>query len=182
MGIDRTEVAVLAGGCFWCLEAIFSEIRGVSKVEPGYSGGDLPDPTYEEVCTGRTGHAETVRISYDPDVISYTDILEIFFSTHDPTTLNRQGNDVGTQYRSVIFYTNTDQEREAADMIRKLEAEGRFKKPIVTKVEKFENFYPAEEYHRDYFRNNPDSPYCMFVIEPKIAKFRKSFAPVLRRD
>lgn len=177
-----SEVAVLAGGCFWCMEAIFKEINGVLSVQSGYSGGTLPDPTYEEVCTGKTGHAESVMITFDPQVISYTDILEIFFSTHDPTTLNRQGNDVGTQYRSVIFYMDDGQKIQAAGMIKNLENEGRFRKPVVTRVEKFQNFYPAEDYHKDYFSNNPDSPYCMFVIAPKVEKFRKSFAPVIRKE
>ena len=174
-----SEVAVLAGGCFWCMEAVFSEIRGVIKVESGYSGGTVENPSYEEVCTGNTGHAESVRVTYDPSVISYGDILEIFFSTHDPTSLNRQGNDIGTQYRSAIFYMDSSQESIARDAIRKLEDEKRFRKPVVTKVEKFSNFYPSEEYHKDYFRNNPDSPYCMFVIAPKLEKFRKSHTPLL---
>ena len=178
------EVAVLAGGCFWCMEAVFIEVKGVLKVDPGYSGGKVDDPSYEEVCTGKTGHAEAVRITYDPSIISYDDILEIFFSTHDPTSLNKQGNDVGTQYRSSIFFIDNNQESIAIETIKKLEEEKRFPRPIVTKVEKFSNFYPAEDYHKNYFRNNPNSPYCAFVISPKIEKFRKSHAVFLvnRKD
>ena len=174
-----TEVAVLAGGCFWCMEAIFNEVKGVIKVVSGYSGGTVNNPSYEEVCTGKTGHAETVMVTYDPSVISFSEILEVFFSTHDPTSVNRQGNDVGTQYRSAIFYMDEYQESTAKDTIRKFEEEKRFPKPIVTRLEKFSNFYPAEDYHINYFLNNPEAPYCTFVISPKVEKFRKSHASFL---
>ncbi len=174
-----TEVATLAGGCFWCMEAIFNEVKGVIKVVPGYSGGTVNNPSYEEVCTGKTGHAETVMVTYDPSVISFSEILEVFFSTHDPTSVNRQGNDIGTQYASVIFYVDEHQESTAKDTIKKFEEEKRFPKSIVTRVEKFSNFYPAEDYHINYFLNNPEAPYCTFVISPKVEKFRKSHASFL---
>jgi peptide-methionine (S)-S-oxide reductase len=179
MKSKNTEVATLAGGCFWCMEAIFNEVKGVIKVVPGYSGGTVSNPSYEEVCTGKTGHAETVMVTYDPSVISFTEILEVFFSTHDPTSINRQGNDIGTQYASVIFYMDEYQESAAKDTIRKFEEEKRFPKPIATRVERFSNFYPAEDYHKNYFLNNPEAPYCTFVISPKIEKFRKSHASFL---
>lgn len=169
----RTETATLGGGCFWCLEAIFQELRGVQEVTSGYAGGRAPNPTYEQVCTGGTGHAEVVRIVYDPDVITYQDLLDVFFTIHDPTTLNRQGADVGTQYRSLILYHSPEQEKIARDTIQRLRQEKMWSEPIVTKVQPFVAFYPAEEYHRDYLRRNPDQGYCRVVVAPKVAKFRK---------
>lgn len=166
----RMEVATLGGGCFWCTEAVFSQLRGVEKVEPGYSGGKLEKPTYEQVSTGRTGHAETVRITFD-DMISYKEILEIFFSTHNPTTLNRQGPDVGTQYRSVIFYHNEEQKAIAEQVIKQLTEQRIFDSPIVTQVEPFKVFYKAECYHKDYFKKHPEQAYCGLVIAPKLASF-----------
>ena len=167
------EVATLGGGCFWCLEAVYQELRGVEKVESGYSGGDVPNPSYREVCTGMTGHAEVVQVTFDPEVVSYRDILEVYFSIHDPTTLNRQGADVGTQYRSVIFYHNDEQRSVAEEVISELESEGIWSDPIVTEVTPFDEFYVAEDYHQNYFRNNGFQPYCQVIIAPKVAKFRK---------
>ncbi len=167
--------ATLAGGCFWCLEAVFLELRGVERVESGYAGGHLPDPTYEQVCTGATGHAEAVQVSFDPAVISYRDLLRIFFTMHDPTTLNRQGADVGTQYRSAIFYHSPQQKQEAEAVIAEVAASGAWPGRIVTEVAPLDVFYPAEEYHRDYYRRNPRQGYCQFVIAPKVAKLRKEF-------
>ncbi|WP_273842092.1 peptide-methionine (S)-S-oxide reductase MsrA [Rubrobacter calidifluminis] len=175
-----SEKATLAGGCFWCLEAVFEELRGIEKVESGYSGGHVPNPTYEQVCTGTTGHAEVVQLTYDPGVISYREILEVFFTVHDPTTLNRQGPDVGTQYRSAIFYHDEEQRRTAEEVISEFEEKGVWEDPIVTEVTPFEAFYPAEEYHREYFRNHPDQPYCRVVIAPKVAKFRKQYLERLK--
>ncbi|HEX6537002.1 MAG TPA: peptide-methionine (S)-S-oxide reductase MsrA [Gemmatimonadaceae bacterium] len=170
-----TDTAILAGGCFWCLDEIFRELRGVRRVVSGYTGGSAPDPTYEQVCTGATGHAEAVQIDFDPSVISYRELLEVFFTIHDPTTPNRQGADVGTQYRSAIFTRSEEQRMTAAQVIAELEAEHVWRDPIVTQVVPFERFYPAESYHQDYFRQNPAQPYCRVVIEPKVAKFRKQF-------
>ena len=167
------EVATLGGGCFWCLEAVYQELRGVEKVESGYSGGDVPDPTYREVCSETTGHAEVVQVTFDPEVVSYGDILEVYFTIHDPTTLNRQGADVGTQYRSVIFYHDDEQRRVAEAVISDLESEDIWGNPIVTEVAPFDEFYIAEDYHQDYFRNNGFQPYCQVIIAPKVAKFRK---------
>jgi peptide-methionine (S)-S-oxide reductase len=174
-----TEVAILCGGCFWCLEAVYLEARGVTRVESGYMGGDKPDPTYEQVCAGTTGHAEVVRLEYDPSVISYRDILEVFFTIHDPTTLNRQGNDVGTQYRSVIFFTSPEQEATA----RKVMAEmaGVWDAPLVTQIEPARTWYKAEAYHQDYYSQHPLQGYCAFVVAPKVAKFRKMFADRLKQ-
>ena len=177
---SRYEVATLAGGCFWCLDAIFSKLRGVKKVESGYSGGTVPAPSYEQVCSGETGHAETVRITYDPTVISYQQLLEIFFAFHDPTTLNRQGADVGTQYRSVIFYQDEGQKAAAERAIREVEAGkvwggGR----VVTELVPAGPFYGAEEYHQDYYERNPRQGYCAVVIAPKVQKFRKKYAELL---
>lgn len=166
--------AVLGGGCFWCTEAIFQEVRGVTSVESGYSGGKIPNPSYEQVCTGRTGHAEVVKLIFDPSQISYSEILEIFFETHDPTTLNRQGNDTGPQYRSVIFYADEQQRSDALEVIERLENSGKYRREVVTALEPFEAFYPSEEYHRNYYRKNSDVPYCSYVISPKLEKFRKS--------
>ncbi len=169
------ETATLAGGCFWCTEAIFSELRGVESVLPGYSGGSVTDPTYEQVCTGRTGHAEAIQVVFDPTVISFHDLLLIFFSTHDPTTLNRQGHDVGTQYRSVVFYHSPQQLQVAQAVVKEITENRLWKSPIVTELVPFRAFYPAEEYHRNYFRRNPSKAYCQMVIEPKVTKFRKQF-------
>jgi peptide-methionine (S)-S-oxide reductase len=169
----RMEVATLAGGCFWCTEAVFSQLKGVERVESGYSGGKLENPTYEQVSTGRTGHAETVQITFDPDVISYKEILEIFFSTHDPTTLNRQGPDVGTQYRSVIFYHNDQQKAIAEQVIKGLTEDKTFDASIATQVEPFKAFYEAEDYHKDYLKHHPEQAYCSLVIAPKITKLRE---------
>jgi peptide-methionine (S)-S-oxide reductase len=172
-GSSRTEVATLGGGCFWCLEAVYQELRGVEKVESGYSGGDVPNPTYRQVCSETTGHAEVVQVTFDPDEVSYRDILEVYFTIHDPTTLNRQGADVGTQYRSVIFYHTEGQKRTAEEVISEIEAEGIWNSPIVTEVVPFDEFYVAEDYHQNYFRNNGFQPYCQVIIAPKVAKFRK---------
>jgi peptide-methionine (S)-S-oxide reductase len=177
----RLEVATLGGGCFWCMEAVFDDLEGVEDVVSGYSGGHKENPTYQEVCTGTTGHAEVVQIKFDPDVISYADILRVFFSVHDPTTLNRQGNDIGTQYRSVIFYHSEQQKREAEKIISEITEARIYDNPIVTEVTAFKNFYPAENYHQEYFAKNPYQPYCMAVVAPKVAKFRKHFAERLKR-
>jgi peptide-methionine (S)-S-oxide reductase len=171
----QTAVATFGGGCFWCTEAIFEETRGVLSAVSGYSGGLNPDPTYEAVCTGRTGHAEVTQITYDPAKIRYSELLEIFFKTHDPTTLNRQGADAGTQYRSVVFYHDDEQKRVANEVIAKLTSEGVYSDPIVTEVSPLNAFYEAEKYHQDYFANNPGQGYCRAVIQPKIAKFRSVF-------
>ncbi|HWP39260.1 MAG TPA: peptide-methionine (S)-S-oxide reductase MsrA [Gemmatimonadales bacterium] len=175
-----TERATLAGGCFWCLEAVFQQLKGVLTVESGYAGGQATRPTYELVCTGLTGHAEAVQITYDPAVISYRDLLDVFFTIHDPTTLNRQGADVGTQYRSAIFYHDEAQRATAEQAIADLSARGLWDDPIVTEVKPLEVFYPAEEYHRDYFRRNPNQGYCQVVIAPKLAKLRRAFLEKLK--
>ncbi|NMB24712.1 MAG: peptide-methionine (S)-S-oxide reductase MsrA [Firmicutes bacterium] len=177
----REEVATLAGGCFWCLEAVFQDLEGVSHVTSGYAGGNLPHPTYEEVCKGTTGHAEVVQITYDPHKISFENLLEVFFGIHDPTTPNRQGGDVGTQYRSAIFYDSARQQQIAESMIMDLEQQKIFDLPIVTEIVPLTNFYPAEAYHEDYYNLNPNQPYCRAVIAPKIAKFRKTHGDKLRR-
>lgn len=169
------EVATLGGGCFWCTEAVFNELTGVSKAEPGYSGGRVVNPTYEQVCTGKTGHAEVVQITFDPKINSFREILEIYFYTHDPTTLNRQGADFGTQYRSVIFYHDENQKVTAEKLIRKLSIENKWNKPIITKVEPFKTFFKAEEKHRNYFERNSKQPYCKLVIEPKVKKMRNRY-------
>jgi peptide-methionine (S)-S-oxide reductase len=182
MNEHRTEQAVasLGGGCFWCLEAAFDALRGVESVVSGYAGGTVPEPTYKQVCSGRTGHAEVVQVTFDPDVISYRELLEVFFTLHDPTTLNRQGADVGTQYRSVIFYHTPEQRRVAREVLDELEAEGIWDAPLVTELEPLETFYPAEDYHQDYYANNPRQPYCRAVIPPKLAKLRQKHAPKLK--
>jgi peptide-methionine (S)-S-oxide reductase len=172
--------ATLAGGCFWCLEAAYDELRGVENVESGYAGGTVENPTYDAVCTGRTGHAEVVQITYDPAVISYDDLLEVFFTVHDPTQLNRQGADVGTQYRSAIFHATPEEERAARAMIERLENERVFDAPIVTTLEPLTRFYPAESYHRDYYVRNERQPYCQAVISPKLSKLRSKHAAKLR--
>lgn len=172
---DRAEleVATLGGGCFWCLEAVFEQLRGVKEVVSGYSGGAVPNPSYEQVCTGRTGHAEVVQVTFDPQVISYREILDVFFDIHDPTTLNRQGADVGPQYRSVIFYHSLEQKEIADEVIQELNVAGIWDRSIVTEVEPFETFYKAEAYHQRYFEQNRRQPYCQAVVAPKVAKFRK---------
>ena len=175
-----TQLATLAGGCFWCLEAVFEQLKGVKKVESGYSGGHVPNPSYEAVCTGTTGHAEVTQVTFDPDVISFHDLLKVFFAIHDPTTLDRQGGDAGTQYRSAIFYHDDEQRGVAEDVVRELEAEHVFDDPIVTKIEPLEAFYPAEEYHREYYRRNPNQPYCRAVIAPKVAKLRSKYLEKLK--
>ena len=173
-----TEVAILGGGCFWCLEAVYLEVRGVTRVESGYMGGQVLNPTYEQVCTGQTGHAEVVRLEFDPSVISYRDILEIFFTIHDPTTPDRQGNDVGTQYRSAIFFSSPEQEATARKVIADLAAV--WDGPIVTQIVPQETWYKAEEYHQNYFAQHPLQGYCAFVVAPKVQKFRKTFAERLK--
>ena len=174
------EQATLAGGCFWCTEAIFNDVIGVTKVESGYTGGQVSNPTYKQVCNGDTGHAEAVRLAFDPEQISYDDLLDIYFGTHDPTQLNRQGNDIGTQYRSAIFPHSADQEASARAAIGRAGAD--WDKPVVTTIEPLADWYPAEEYHRDYFeREGTSNPYCMAVVAPKLQKFRKSFADRLKR-
>jgi peptide-methionine (S)-S-oxide reductase len=174
------EVATLGGGCFWCLEPVFDDMRGVKSVESGYSGGFVANPTYEQVCSETTGHAEVVRVTFDPEVVSYREILEAYFAIHDPTTLNRQGADVGARYRSVIFFHDEEQRRVAEDVISGLEAEGVWDDPIVTQVVPFESFYVAEDYHQEYFQRNGRQPYCQFVIAPKVAKFRKEHLEKLK--
>ncbi|MDQ8164456.1 MAG: peptide-methionine (S)-S-oxide reductase MsrA [Gemmatimonadota bacterium] len=175
VGPGISETATLAGGCFWCLEAVFLQLKGVSKAQSGYAGGRRPNPTYEQVCTGVTGHAEVVRVTYDPAVIGFSDLLDVFFTIHDPTTLNRQGADTGTQYRSAIFFESADQETAARAKIAALAAEKVWDDPIVTEVVPLTAFYPAESYHDDYFARNPQNPYCAAVIAPKVAKARKYF-------
>ena len=169
------EKATLGGGCFWCTEAVFQELEGVEIVVSGYAGGENPDPTYREVCSGTTGHAEVVQVSFDAAVVSYREILEVFFATHDPTTLNQQGADAGTQYRSVIFYHSPEQKMMAEEVLLDLDAADLFNSSIVTEIAPLEDFYPAEEYHQDYFRRNPEQGYCQAIINPKLAKFRSSF-------
>ncbi|MFN2188621.1 MAG: peptide-methionine (S)-S-oxide reductase MsrA [Candidatus Promineifilaceae bacterium] len=174
------ELATLAGGCFWCLEAVFLQLRGVESVTSGYSGGTLANPTYEQVCTGRTGHAEVVQIRFDPETIPYKDLLHIFFSIHDPTTLNRQGGDVGTQYRSAIFYHTQEQKSTAQEVIAELGESGIWNDPIVTEISEMEAFYPAEAYHDNYYQRNQSQPYCQVVISPKLSKFRKKYSTKLK--
>ena len=177
-----TEIATLAGGCFWCLEAVFDQLQGVQSVESGYMGGDSPNPSYEAVCTGQTGHAEVVRITFDPAVVSYRDLLAVFFTIHDPTTLNRQGNDRGTQYRSAIFFHTPDQEQAAREVIANLTSKALFSDRIVTQVVPATTFWQAEDYHQEYFeRVGSQNPYCTFVVEPKVAKFRKHFTDRLKK-
>ena len=176
------QIATLAGGCFWCLEAVFDELNGVIAVESGYSGGHVDNPSYKAVCSGATGHAEAVQITFDPAIVSYRDLLRIFFTVHDPTTLNRQGADAGTQYRSAIFVHDEEQKRVAEEVVREITAEKLWSNPIVTEVAKFEKFYLAEEYHQEYFVNNPNQPYCMAVVAPKVMKFRKNFVDRLKKQ
>lgn len=176
------QTATLAGGCFWCLEAVFDEVKGVQGVESGYAGGHVDNPSYRAVCNGDTGHAEVVQVHFDPSVVSYRDLLNVFFAIHDPTTLNRQGADVGTQYRSAIFYHDDEQKRTAEELIKELNAQKIWDNPIVTQVERLDKFYMAEEYHQEYFARNPYQPYCMAVVAPKVSKFRKHFLELLKKQ
>ena len=180
MSDQELETATLAGGCFWCLDAVYRELRGVESVVSGYAGGQVRNPTYREVCSGRTGHAEVVQVSFDPNVISFEDLLRIFFTIHDPTTLNRQGYDIGTQYRSAIFYHNEDQRTRAEQVIREFTESNVWQAPIVTELVPLTNYSPAEEYHQDYFRKNPEQQYCQAVVAPKVGKLRKHFYQQLR--
>jgi peptide-methionine (S)-S-oxide reductase len=175
------ETATLAAGCFWCVEAVFDDLKGVEDVVSGYSGGHKENPTYQEVCSETTGHAEVIQINFDPEVISYADILRVFFAVHDPTTLNRQGNDIGTSYRSAIFYHSPEQKQTAEEIIKEVTEAGIYDNPIVTEVAPFDKFYPAEGYHQEYFANNPNQPYCAAVVAPKVAKFRKQFVSRLKK-
>ena len=179
--MPQHEIATLAGGCFWCLEAAFQDLKGVERVQSGYAGGRVANPSYEQVCTGTTGHAEVVQITFDPQVVSFDDLLHVFFTIHDPTTPNRQGVDVGTQYRSAIFYHTPDQKAAAERVIAELQSEHVWDDPIVTELKPLEASYPAEEYHRDYFRRNPNQGYCSAVIAPKVAKVRKLFLDKLKQ-
>jgi len=180
MPAETRELATLAGGCFWCLEAVFTELRGVQSVKSGYTGGDVPNPTYDHVCTGRTGHAEAVQIAFDPNVITFRDLLDVFFTIHDPTTLNRQGADIGTQYRSAIFYHSPAQEQTARQAVRELEAAKLWNDPIVTEITALTEFFPAEAYHDDYYRRNANKPYCQLIIAPKVLKARRKFVEKLK--
>ncbi len=176
------QTATLAGGCFWCLEAVFDEVKGVQAVESGYSGGKKENPSYREVCTGMTGHAEAVQIHFDPQVVSYRNLLNVFFAIHDPTTLNRQGADIGTQYRSAIFYHDEEQKITVEQLIKELNDQRIWNKPIVTELVKFDRFFQAEDYHQEYFTNNPNQPYCQAVVAPKVAKLRKHFLEMLKKE
>jgi len=176
------EIATLGGGCFWCTEAVFTELKGVEKVESGYSGGVVPDPTYEQVCTGKTGHAEVIQVTFDPEVISYEEILRVFFAAHDPTTPNQQGADIGPQYRSIILYHDQEQKRAAEQVIKEINESGMWKKPVVTELVPFKAFYKAEGYHQEYFRRNPEQAYCQVVISPKLAKIRKRYGGRLKNQ
>ena len=180
--MSNLETATLAAGCFWCVEAVLDDLNGVVDVVSGYAGGHTENPTYREVCDGTTGHAEVAQIKFDPSVISFKEILQVFFAVHDPTTMNRQGNDVGTQYRSAIFYHDDEQKRVAEEVIKEVTAEGVYDDPIVTEVVPFEKFWPAEDYHQEYFLNNPNQSYCQAVVEPKVAKFRKKFVDKLKKQ
>lgn len=180
--MENIQYATFGGGCFWCTEAIFEQLEGVIKVESGFSGGHIKNPAYKEVITGRTGHAEAIQISYDPSILSYEELLEIFFNTHDPTTLNRQGNDRGTQYRSAVFYHTREQQQAANNLITALEKANVFPDKIVTEVTEFDAFYVAEDYHQDYFVNNSNQPYCQYVINPKLEKFQKQYKGKLKKQ
>ena len=177
----KQETATVAGGCFWCLEAVYDLLKGVDEVTSGYAGGTIVNPSYEQVCSGRTGHAEAVQIKFDPSVISFKDLLDVFFTVHDPTTLNRQGYDVGTQYRSAIFYSSPEQKATAEQVIKELTDQKLWDDPIVTQVEPLEVFYPAEDYHQEYFERNPNQPYCRAVVAPKVAKARSHFIAQLKK-
>lgn len=176
------ETATFGNGCFWCTEAVFQQLKGVEKVEPGYAGGHVDNPTYKQVCSATTGHAEVIQITYNPDEISYDELLEVFWETHDPTTLNRQGNDVGPQYRSVIFYHNDRQKELAEKYKQELDESGAFTKPVVTAIEPLSNYYSAENYHKNYFIKNSGEPYCSFLIRPKVEKFRKVFKDKIKPE
>jgi peptide-methionine (S)-S-oxide reductase len=178
---EQHEIATLGAGCFWCVEAVFDDLKGVLSVESGYTGGQTVNPTYDDICNGDTGHAEVVRVTFDPAQVSYADILRVFFTVHDPTTLNRQGNDVGTQYRSAIFTHSEEQKKTALEVIAEVEREGVYEGKLVTEVTPASTFYMAENYHQEYFANNPGQPYCMFVVAPKVKKFRDKFAARLKR-
>jgi peptide-methionine (S)-S-oxide reductase len=179
---NNLQTATLAGGCFWCLEAVFDEVKGIHSVESGYAGGSKANPTYREVCSGLTGHAEVVQVTFDPSIVSYRDLLNVFFAIHDPTTLNRQGADVGTQYRSAIFYHDDDQKKTAEGLIKELNQQKIWDQPIVTEVAPLDKFYMAEDYHQEYFANNPYLPYCQAVVAPKVSKFRKHFLEMLKKE
>lgn len=176
------EKATFGAGCFWCVEAVFQRLAGVESVVSGYAGGHTKNPTYRDVCSGTTGHAEVAQITYDPSVVSFTDLLKVFFETHDPTQLNRQGNDVGTQYRSAIFYHNDEQKKISEEFKKQLDASGTWPAPIVTEIVPLKEFYPAEDYHQNYFNDNPSQPYCSFIIKPKLDKFTKVFKEKLKRS
>jgi peptide-methionine (S)-S-oxide reductase len=180
MSDGTNRIAVFGGGCFWCTEAVFDELRGVHSVVSGYAGGSTKNPTYEQVCSGSTGHAEAIKIEFEPSEISFRELMTVFFATHDPTTLNRQGNDVGTQYRSVILYADPEQKQEAAAFIKELDESQAFKNPIVTTLEPLAEFYPAEDYHQKFYANNPFQPYCQYSIPPKLGKLHKQFAALLK--
>lgn len=180
MSDDISTIAVFGGGCFWCTEAVFDELRGVRSVVSGYTGGATRNPTYEQVCSGGTGHAEVIKIEYDPNQISFRDLMTVFFATHDPTTLNRQGNDVGTQYRSAVFYADEEQQQEAAAFIKELDDAKTFRNPIVTTLEPLTDFYPAEDYHQKFYASNPYQPYCQYLIPPKLSKLHKQFSTLLK--
>ena len=177
----NTETATLGAGCFWCVEAVFDDLKGVEDVVSGYAGGHISNPTYREVCSETTGHAEVAQIKFDPNEISFKEILQVFFVVHDPTTLNRQGNDIGSSYRSAIFYHSDEQREIAEEVIKEVTEEGVYDNPIVTEVTKFTNYYPAEDYHQEYFANNPNQPYCAAVVAPKVAKFRQKFVNRLKK-
>lgn len=179
--MSRSEVATLGGGCFWCLDAVFRDLRGVERVESGYAGGQTVNPSYHDVCSGTTGHAEVVQITFDADVLSFRELLEVFFTIHDPTTPDRQGNDVGSQYRSTVLYHSAEQRDTTADVIDELQRAKVWDDPIVTRIEPFTRFYPAEPYHQDYYTNNAQQPYCQVVIAPKVAKFRRKYLEKLKR-
>lgn len=176
------HTATLAGGCFWCLEAVFDEIKGIHSVESGYAGGHMDNPSYRAVCNGDTGHAEVIQVHFDPNIVSYRDLLNVFFAIHDPTTLNRQGGDVGTQYRSAIFYHDDGQKMIAEELIKDLNSQQIWDRPIVTEVAKLDKFYMAEDYHQEYFARNPYQPYCQAVVAPKVSKFRKHFLEMLKKQ
>ncbi|HYE22407.1 MAG TPA: peptide-methionine (S)-S-oxide reductase MsrA [Verrucomicrobiae bacterium] len=178
--MNKLETAVFGGGCFWCTEAVFQRLKGVESVVSGYAGGDMKNPTYEQVSNGNTGHAEVIKVEFDPQVIAYSDLLNVFFAMHDPTTLNQQGNDIGEQYRSVIFYSSEGQKKRAEEFIQELENDNVFSEPIVTSLEPLSQFYPAENYHQNYYDNNRNKPYCQAVINPKVAKLRQKFAMLLK--
>ena len=180
MNETKNDIAVFAGGCFWCTEAVFGELRGVRSVVSGYTGGTTNNPTYEQVCSGSTGHAEAIKIDFDPGQVSFRDLMTVFFATHDPTTLNRQGNDAGTQYRSAILYANEEQKQQAEAFIKELEVAKTYKNPIVTSLEPLREFYPAEDYHQNFFANNPYQPYCQYTIPPKLNKLHKQFSQLLK--